>query len=188
VKLLDGGLTDNFGITGFALARGSSQTPHGPLTAKEAVNLRRMMFMVANAGQAPSADWANEVAGPAGFDLVAAITDTAIRSSTREGYEAFRLAVKEWHQQLIDYRCSLPRSTVRKLLVNKGKWRCRDLKLFVGQINFDQAPQAMRSKLNAIPTRLKLPIAEVDLAIRAARMTLKQNTTFNAFLRSFKNR
>ncbi len=186
VKLLDGGLTDNFGITGFTLARGSSQNPYGPLTAKEAVNLQRMMFMVANAGQAPSADWANEVAGPAGFDLVAAITDTAIRSSTREGYEAFRLAVREWHKQLIDYRCSLSRKQVRKLLVNKGKWRCRDLKLFIGQINFDQAPKAMRSKLNAIPTRLRLPVAQVDLAIQAAQVALNQNPTFNAFLRSFK--
>ena len=184
VKLLDGGLTDNFGIAGFSLARGSAQTLYGPLSASEAVNLRRILFMVANAGHAPSAKWANEIAGPGGLDLLMAVTDTAISSSTREGYEAFRLAVNDWHQQLIDYRCSLSKKHVRKILRSKRKWRCEDLKLFVGQINFDQAPQAIRKKLNAIPTRLKLPVAQVDLTISAARSALRKNPTFNGFLRS----
>ncbi len=184
VKLLDGGLTDNFGIAGFALIRGAASTPYGPLNESEAVNLRRIMFMVANAGHAPNAKWANEVAGPGGLDLLMAITDTAINSSTREGYEAFRLAIREWHQELIDFRCGLPIKKVRRLLRSKEKWRCDDLKLFVGQINFDQVPAGMRKKLNAVPTRLKLPVAQVDLTISAAQLAMRKNPVFNGFMRS----
>ena len=51
VKLLDGAITDNFGVTGFSIARARSQTPYGPLTPREAVNLKRMLFMVSNAGR-----------------------------------------------------------------------------------------------------------------------------------------
>ena len=32
IKLLDGGLVDNYGLSGFTIARLSADTPYGPLT------------------------------------------------------------------------------------------------------------------------------------------------------------
>ena len=46
VKLLDGGLVDNYGLAAFTISRLLSNTPHGPLSAREGVKLRRVMFMV----------------------------------------------------------------------------------------------------------------------------------------------
>ena len=37
IKLLDGGLVDNYGLSGFTIARLSSDTPYGPLSPKQAV-------------------------------------------------------------------------------------------------------------------------------------------------------
>ncbi len=49
IKLLDGGLVDNYGLAGFTIARLSSDTPYGPLNPRQAVKLRRGMFLVVDA-------------------------------------------------------------------------------------------------------------------------------------------
>src|SRR5947208_2476620 len=53
VKLLDGGLVDNFGLAGFTIARLAANTPFGPLAPQQAVKLRRFLFLVVDAGRAP---------------------------------------------------------------------------------------------------------------------------------------
>ena len=54
VKLLDGGLVDNYGLAGFTIARLASESPFGPLAPQEAVKLRRFLFLVVDSGRAPS--------------------------------------------------------------------------------------------------------------------------------------
>ena len=54
VKLLDGGIVDNYGLAGLTIARLASFTPYGPLEPEEGVKLRRMLFLVVDAGRAPS--------------------------------------------------------------------------------------------------------------------------------------
>ena len=66
VKLLDGGMVDNYGLAGFTIARLASYTPYGPLEPEEAVKLRRMLFLVVDAGRAPSGTWSQTVEGPSG--------------------------------------------------------------------------------------------------------------------------
>ena len=57
VKLLDGGMVDNYGLAGFTIARLASDTPYGPLEPEEGVKLRRLLFLVVDAGRAPSGAW-----------------------------------------------------------------------------------------------------------------------------------
>jgi NTE family protein len=40
IKLLDGGLVDNFGLSGFTIGRESSEVPYGPLTQPQAARIR----------------------------------------------------------------------------------------------------------------------------------------------------
>lgn len=184
VKLLDGGITDNFGVTGLAIARAASQTEYGPLSAQEAVRLKRLLFLVANAGRQYNGDWANEVAGPSGLELMMALADTATAASTRQGFDAFRLSVTQWHEDLVKYRCSLSRGEVKRLRGTLTGWDCRDVKLFLGEIRFDQLDSASQARLNVVPTRLKLSTANVDLTIAAGREATRRNPGFNGFLRS----
>lgn len=83
VKLVDGGLSDNFGVTSFIVERAKHQTPYSPLSPEHAVKFRRALFLVANAGVDPSASWSKSIEGPAGIDMVNAISDTAIQSNVR---------------------------------------------------------------------------------------------------------
>ncbi len=52
VKLFDGGLVDNYGLSGLTILRAAQGTPYGPMQPAEAVNLRHFLFLVVDAGQA----------------------------------------------------------------------------------------------------------------------------------------
>ena len=96
VKLLDGGLVDNFGLSGFSIGMLAAQRPYDPMTERQAVRVRRMMFLVVDAGRGLSGNWANSLEGPNGTELVAAAADTAIDASVRSSYAAFSALVAEW--------------------------------------------------------------------------------------------
>lgn len=183
VKLLDGGLTDNFGVTGLTVARAASQTPYGPLTPRQAVRLKRMVYLVVNAGREQTGDWGKRLEGPSGGEFIAAVTDAMIDASVSESYDAFRLTMREWQEQLIEYRCRLSFGELKRLRGSTANWDCRDLKFFVGQVAFDNVPEK-QPLLNQVPTSLQLPVAQVDLVVAAGREALRANPTFNGALRS----
>lgn len=185
IKLLDGGLVDNFGIAGFTIARLSSDTPYGPLTAKQAVALRRALFLIIDAGRGPAGDWIKTVEGPGGADLIMAAADTAVDAGVRAGFTAFESTNAEWQAALVRWRCGLSAAERQRLGVPPG-WKCRDLKFFVGRVNFDQLGGDRAARLNAIATRFKLPQEEVDALIAAGADSLRGNAVYNAFIASLR--
>lgn len=184
VKLLDGGITDNFGTTGLAVERARAQVPYAPLTAEEAVKLKRMLFLVANAGVDKDYDWTKKVAGPGGVNLAMSIATSAMSAASRSGYDSMRGELRLWETELIEWRCALPMSEVRKLRGTTEGWDCKDVKLFVGEASFASLPTALRDQLDAVPTRLKLPTAQVDMVIEAGRLATRATPEFNGFLAS----
>jgi NTE family protein len=182
VKLLDGGITDNFGTTGLAVERARAQVPYAPLTAKEAVRMKRLLFLVADAGVQRDNKWTEKLRGPGGVNLAMSIASSAMSAASRTGFDAMRLQLDKWQRDLVDYRCSLSRGEVARLRGTAAGWDCEDLKFFVGLISFKNVPDGMKRKLDDIPTRLKLKTAEVDLAIEAGRIATRDNPEFNGFL------
>lgn len=184
VKLLDGGITDNFGTTGLAVERARAQVPYAPLTAQEAVRLKRMLFLVANAGVDKDYDWTRKVQGPGGVNLAMSIATSAMAAASRSGYDSMRGELRLWETELIEWRCALPLSEVRKLRGTTAGWDCKDVKLFVGEASFASLPTDLRDQLDAVPTRLKLPEAQVDMVIAAGRQATRATPEFNGFLAS----
>jgi NTE family protein len=183
VKLLDGGMVDNYGLAGFTLARLLSTTPYGPLEPTQAVKLRRLLFLVVDAGRAPSGAWAQTVEGPSGTNLITAASDTATESGAVGSYSAFQDSMAEWQDKLVSWRCKLSAAERRNFGAPAG-WSCRDVRIFVGRIAFDQLGADRAVKLNAVETAFKLPPDQVDLLIAAGRDALKGSTVFNSFLSS----
>ena len=186
VKLVDGGITDNHGVTALALARAASQTPYGPFTKREAVRIKRLIYLVADAGTTPDAPWGSTAKGPGMTDLISAVTDTAIKNSVREGYDSFRFEMGRWQSDLVEFRCSLSRTEVRRLRGTLTDWNCRDVKFFVSRIGFDDVEPVLRSRLQLIETRLKLPVADVDDAIAGGRQALRNDPIFQGALKSMR--
>jgi NTE family protein len=183
VKLLDGGLVDNYGLSGFTIARLSANTPFEPLTPHQAVKLRRALFLVADAGRAAVGNWVNTLEGPRGVDLVSAAADTAIDASVRASYTAFEQTMEEWRQQIVRWRCGLS-AAQRKNYGVPARWNCRDVQFFVGRVGFDQLGQQRADYLNKVKTSLQLPQDQVDEVIAAGDESVTNNEVVRRFLNS----
>jgi NTE family protein len=77
VKLLDGGLVDNLGLTGFSIALMAAQRPYEPMSEQQAVKVRRIMVLVVDAGRGASGDFIQQIEGPSGTQLVGAVASIA---------------------------------------------------------------------------------------------------------------
>jgi NTE family protein len=183
VKLLDGGIVDNYGLAAFTVRRLAANTPYGPLEPDQAVKLRRLLFIVVDSGRSPSGAWAQTVPGPSGAELIQAASDTATQSGAVGTYSAFQDTMDDWQDDLVKWRCRLSEADRRKYGAPPG-WNCKDVKFFVGRLDFDQLGPERATALNAVQTSLKLPPDQVEELISAGRDALKTNPTFRDFLGS----
>jgi NTE family protein len=182
VKLLDGGLVDNFGLSGFSIALLSATRPHEPLTPQQAARIRRIFFLIVDSGRGPSGNWSQHLEGPTGVDLVMATADTATEASTRASYTAFVSLMNYWVAKVRRWRCGLSGAERQRLGVGPN-WSCNDVNVFVERVGFDQFDPARATVLNAIPTRFHLPPESVDLLIEAGGEAVRNNPTYQAFRR-----
>jgi NTE family protein len=182
VKLLDGGLTDNLGLTGLLIERLKANAPYEPMTEAQAVRMRRLLFIVVDAGRPPGGDWAKQV-GTDTSDLIQAVADTAVDANMRNTYDSFASQLRTWNKELVDWRCKLSEDRARALLGPGRPWNCRDLSFHVVKVTFDQMPNdALKAELEKIPTRFKLDEKNVKLLIDSAGAILRRNSTYQRFL------
>ena len=182
VKLLDGGLVDNFGLSGFTIALLSATRPYEPLMPQQAARIRRVIFLIVDSGRGPSGNWSQHLEGPTGVDLVMATADTATEASTRASYTAFVSLMNDWVAKVRRWRCGLSAAERQRLGVG-ANWSCNDVNVFVERVGFDQFDRARADVLNAIPTRFQLPQQSVDLLIEAGGEAVRNNPTYQAFRR-----
>jgi NTE family protein len=183
VKLVDGGLTDNFGLSSILIGRSASKTPYGPLTARDAVKVNRMLFLVVDAGRGPNGDWAMDAEGPSGVDMALAATDSAVDSAARTAFDSFSQMMREWQRDVIDFRCALKDDDVLKLRGSLAHWNCKDVEFDVGLIALSDLGTDQEKRLNGIATRLTLPKADIDAAIAAGREAALKNAALKLYLK-----
>jgi NTE family protein len=179
VKLADGGITDNFGLSGLVITRESAGQPYAPLPPDKAVQLRHVVFIVVNSGLAPQGAWARTVDGPSGKAMLGALTDTAINSAVRSGFDAFRFSVKNWEATTRKWRCALSRTEAMKLGA-RADWRCSNISFEVVEIGFDQMSPLLSAKLDQVATSFHLSEEEVDLVAQAGTDALLAHPTVRA--------
>jgi NTE family protein len=184
VKLLDGGLVDNFGLSGISIGILAAERPYEPMTERQATRVRRMMFVVVDAGRSLSGNWANSLEGPSGVDLVAAAADTAIDASVRSSYAAFSALINDWTAKVRRWRCGLS-VTDRARLELSSDWKCDDLNTFIDRVSFDRLGPARAEVLDAITTRFVLPSNQVDALIEGGADALHSSAPYQAFRRGF---
>ncbi len=183
VKLADGGLTDNYGLSSILIARAVSGNAYGPFTELDAVRLRRMLFLVVDAGRPPSGDWAKSLEGPSGVDVGIAAADTAIDAAARLSADAFKTMIEQWRESIVRFRCSLSDDAVRRHLKNINNWRCDDVRFYVEVIGFETIEDERAEKLKAMPTRLSLAPPDVETAVSAGRDATRGNETFRRYVK-----
>ena len=184
VKLLDGGIIDNYGLSGLVLRREESNLPYAPYTPQQAVKLRDLLFVVVDAGQAVDASWVKTVKGPSGVQLVLASTNTALDAAKRVSFDLFTDTMDQWQQQLITYRCGLSKEEVLRLRGSLDGWDCHDLQFHIARVTFGLLPPEQGKPLSLLPTTLALPTDQVDALIAGGEQALKRSPEYQDFLRS----
>lgn len=182
VKLLDGGLVDNYGLSGLTIGLLAAERPYEPLNERQAAKLRRILFLVVDAGRGVSGDFVQTVEGPNGVELVAAAADTAIDASVRSSYAAFTSLANDWSGKLKRWRCGLSAADRSRLGVG-ANWKCGDVGIYVERLGFDRLGPQRAGILNAIPTRFSLPPAQVDELIAGGADALRSSTAYQSFRR-----
>lgn len=182
LKLADGGLTDNQGLSSILVARSLSGTPHGPLNEADAVRIRRMLFLIVDAGRPPAGDWALRLTGPSGVEAGVAAADAAIDAATRLSSAAFRTMARAWQDSLVQHRCGLDEATVRRYLPPDEVWQCEDLQIVVETISAESLEPAQAGRLREMPTRPALPAQDVDAAIAAGREATLRSRALKEYL------
>jgi NTE family protein len=168
IKLADGGLTDNFGVSTLVQSRVIYGTPYAPMTERDAVRIRRLLVIVVDASQGPNGDWTLREHGPSGVDLAVAATDAAVDSAARYAVDAFGSMIQGWQESVIAFRCGLsPAEVVR--LGGPAQWNCADVKFSLAHLSVDELESPLRERIEAVPTRLTLKAEQVDAAIEGAR-------------------
>jgi NTE family protein len=168
IKLADGGLTDNFGVSTLAMSRLIYGTPYAPMTERDAVKIRRLLLIVVDAAKGPHGDWALREDGPEGLDLALAATDAAVDSATQYAADLFSRMIHEWQESVIAYRCGLkPADVVR--LGGPVQWNCSDVKFSLEYLSVSDLASPMRERIEDVPTRLTLDAAQIDVTIEVAR-------------------
>jgi NTE family protein len=170
IKLADGGLTDNFGVSTLTISRLIYGTPYAPMTERDAVRIRRLLVILVDASQGPNGDWTLHEAGPSGLALALSATDAAVDAAARHAADAFGQMIREWQDSVIAFRCSLkPADVIR--LGGSTQFDCADVKFSLAYLAVDELESPMRERIEAIPTRLTLSADEVDVTIEAARQS-----------------
>src|SRR5262249_45646288 len=136
LHLVDGGVVDNFGLTTLTVMRRAAGTPFAPLSERDAVRVRRALFLVVNAEKTRQDAWPLSANGPDGPETMRAALDASVDFSKRVAYDAFTDMLSDWRRDLIAWRCGLSRADVIRLRGDANGWRCDDVQFNVDMISF----------------------------------------------------
>lgn len=182
IKLADGGLTDNFGVSLLTNARAIYGTPYAPMTARDAVRIRRLLVIIVDASRGPNGDWIDRQDGPVGLELALSATDAAVDSASRLAVDVFQTMIQEWQQSVIAFRCGLASAEVQRL-GGPRDWNCRDVVFSATYLSVHGLPSPARERIEAIPTRLTLTAEQIDATIEGAREATTSLPQLRSYLR-----
>jgi NTE family protein len=182
IKLADGGLTDNFGVSLLTNTRTIYGTPYAPMTARDAVRIRRLLVIVVDASRGPNGDWIDRQSGPVGLELASSATDAAVDAASRLAVDLFQGMIQEWQQSVIKFRCGLSAAEVARL-GGPRDWNCRDVIFHATYLSVHDLPAPARERIEEIPTRLSLTPEQIDATIEGARAATTSLPQLRSYVR-----
>ncbi len=182
LHLTDGGVADNFGLSSLVTIRRAAGKPYGPYSARDAVKIRRMTFLLVNSERNADGDWAMKAEGPDAAQLVDAMLSVSINAPKRAASDAFGSVLAEWQRDLIAWRCALTPEEARSLGAGED-WNCKDVQFRFDTVSFADLPPDQHERLGAAATAVSLPKAVVDDLIAGGRRAILTNDLVQALTR-----
>jgi NTE family protein len=174
VHLADGGVADNFGLLSLQVLR-EAEDPPAPLTAAEALQARRVLFLVVNAEYIRPRRFQREGTDAIGaYEMMYAPLDVATEVSKRAMVDVWRAELPAYEAALREWRCALAEDVLR------ASWRCEDINLSMDVITFRDMESAEYDSLYDAPTDVSLPADTVNALIAAGRGVAQRNAALAA--------
>jgi NTE family protein len=166
LKLADGGITDNFGLSSLSIyLEGLS----GPQKLADLARIRRLIVLVVDAGQEQTLTWTDTAAGSTGIDLAVASINTGMSSSALTNFDLLRQLAQRWREDAVAARCRLARLDHAKIAEVPAGRRCTDLEVAVLHLSFESLGSSRARQLSMVPTSFSLPAEQVSAVIQAGR-------------------
>lgn len=175
VHLVDGGVADNLGMLSLQVLRAGAGLP-SPLTVREALQARRVLFLVVNAEYIRPRTFQQNGADAIGaYEMMYSPVDVATDVAKRASVDVWRAQLPEYQRALREWRCGLPQDVLR------ANWRCDDVTLSMDVITFRDMTPGEYETLFDTPTDVSLPRETVDALTRAGRGVVGRNAALAAF-------
>lgn len=169
VHLADGGVADNLGLLSLNVMREAQGAP-APLTVTEALQARRILFLVVNAEYVRPRAYQQRSSDQIGArEMIYAPLDVATEVAKRASLDAWRAQLPAYQQALQDWRCA------QRERGAPANWNCRDITLSMDVISFRDMTEGEYENLFDTPTELSLPRETVDALIAAGRGVTQRN-------------
>jgi NTE family protein len=182
LHLTDGGVADNFGVSSFVTLQAAGNEPYAPMSARDAVKLRRLTFVVVNSERPAEGSWAREQGGPDGPELIATALSIAVNAPKRAAADALNGYLSDWKARLIKWRCDLSREEAAALGAGPD-WKCGDVDYVLDVMSFADLGGAKAERLGSAETAVSLPADLVDDLIAGGRAATAWNDAFLALTR-----
>ena len=176
VHLLDGGLADNLGLR-LPIEKAVVAGGYSRLAASSGfTRFRRLVYIVVNAQTEAVREWNRSARAPGMLAALNSASTVALNRYNFETVELFRRNLDRQMDEVRQARCDA-------IGVTSTLPACNDIEAHFIEIAFTQHPDpAERAYLVALPTTLRLPEADVDRVVRAARRILTGSPEFQAVL------
>jgi NTE family protein len=169
LHLSDGGVIDNFGLLSLQVAR-AAEDPPAPLTAREAIQARRILFIVVNAERVrPRSFQQNGTDAIGAYEMLYAPLDASTDVAKRAALDVWRAQLPALEADLRAWRCGLPEDALRV------DWRCDDVSVAMDVIGFRDMSEGEYEALYDTATDVSLPRETVDALIAAGRGVVARN-------------
>jgi NTE family protein len=163
VHLADGGVADNLGMLSLQVMRAAEPAP-SPLTAQEALQARRVLFIVINAEYVRERTYQQNGSDRIGFgEAVLAPIDVAMDVAKRGSVDLWRAQLPAYEAELRRFRCAAAIAD------------CEAIELAMDVITFRDMTLEEYEALFDTPTELSLPREAVDALVAAGRGVVARN-------------
>lgn len=172
VHLVDGGVADNLGMLSLQVMRADGLP--SPLTAQEALQARRVLFLVVNAEYIRPRTFQQSGTDAIGaYEMMYSPVDVATEVAKRASVDVWRAQLPAYQRALRDWRCQQP--------VDGRGVRCDDITLSMDVITFRDMEPAEYEALYDTATDVSLPRETVDALTRAGHGVVGRNAALAAF-------
>lgn len=176
VHLVDGGVADNLGMLSLQVLRADGAP--SPLTLREALQARRVLFLVVNAEYIRPRTFQQEGTDAIGaYEMMYSPVDVATEVAKRASVDVWRAQLPAYQAALREWRCGLVED-------RRDGMRCDDITLSMDVITFRDMEPAEYEALYDTATEVSLPRETVDALTRAGRGVVMRNAALRELRRN----